>query len=110
MDSPACCAHAFLQYLGRVSYSLYLVHPFVLFAILFVVKRMAPPETSLWLVGPSIFVGGGIASVLVAGLTYAVVEVRLRRWLEGHFDGRRARRVLPTLDHRHRPRAGEVPS
>lgn len=99
-----------LQYVGRVSYSLYLVHPFVLFAILFVVKRAAPPETWLWLVGPSIFVGGGIASVIVAGLTYAIVEVRLRRWLEGLFDGPRARRALPALDHLHRPQTGQVPS
>ena len=95
-----------LQYLGRVSYSLYLVHPFVLFAILLAVKRLAPPEAWLWLVGPMIFVVGGIASALVAGLVYALVEVRLRRWLEG-LDGRHA---LPVVDRGHRPEAGHVPS
>lgn len=99
-----------LQYLGRVSYSLYLVHPFVLFAILFAVKRLAPPEAWLWLVGPMIFVGGGIASVIAAGLVYALVEVRFRRWLEGLFDRTRTRRASTAVDHRHRSEVGRVPS
>ncbi len=98
-----------LRYLGRVSYSLYLVHPFVLFAILLIVRRAAPPEAWLWLIGPTIFVGGGIASVIAAGVSHAIVEVRLRRWLEGFFDGPQAQRARPAVDRIRRPEAG-VPS
>ena len=89
-----------LRYLGTVSYSLYLVHPFVLFGILFAVKRLGPAEGSLWLVGPAIFVGGGIASVAVAGIAFEVVEVRFRSWLKHLCDVLRKRpykshRLLP---------------
>ncbi|MDP4021786.1 acyltransferase [Methylobacterium sp. NEAU 140] len=71
-----------LQYLGRVSYSLYLVHPFVLFGLLAVGTRLGLAARPLWAAAPLVFGVGARASALAAGITYELVERRLRGWLE----------------------------
>jgi peptidoglycan/LPS O-acetylase OafA/YrhL len=71
-----------LQYLGRISYSLYLVHPFVLFLLIFAARRLgsgAPWSPTAALV--FVVLGVGL-SVALAGLSYEFVERRLRVRLE----------------------------
>jgi peptidoglycan/LPS O-acetylase OafA/YrhL len=72
-----------LRWLGDISYSLYLVHWFVLFALVETVGRLPalslrqlPPTASL-LAALSLIV----VSVVLAAVTYRVVEVRGRHWL-----------------------------
>lgn len=72
-----------LRWLGDVSYSLYLVHWFVLFLLVDSVQRLAglrirevPPTLSLLAVLLLIAL-----SVALAGVTYRFVEVRGRQWL-----------------------------
>jgi peptidoglycan/LPS O-acetylase OafA/YrhL len=72
-----------LRWLGDISYSLYLVHWFVLFALVGTVRRLPglslrqlPPTGSL-LAALSLIV----VSVALAAVTYRVIEVRGRQWL-----------------------------
>ena len=64
-----------MQFLGRISYSLYLVHPFVLDALRSVIRRMSPQMHVAWL-APSLFGLSGLTlAVIVASLMYRFVEV-----------------------------------
>lgn len=78
----------FLQYCGKISYSLYLVHPFALFPLQILGLRLVEHGINRWLLWGA-FVVLGIAVSLAAGsLSYELIEVRLRRWLD---------RILPHL-------------
>jgi peptidoglycan/LPS O-acetylase OafA/YrhL len=78
----------FLQYCGKISYSLYLVHPFALFPLQVLGLRLVEHGINRWLLWGA-FVVLGIAVSLAAGsLSYELIEVRLRRWLD---------RILPHL-------------
>lgn len=72
-----------LRWLGDVSYSLYLVHWFVLFAMLQLVQRL--PGLSLRKFSPmdSLLTALSLIamSVALAGATYRVIEVPGRQWL-----------------------------
>ena len=74
-----------LQYLGKISYSLYLVHPFALFPLQMIGIRLAEHGSNLWLLSAA-FAGVGIVLSLVAGaVSFELVEVRLRRFLDRAF-------------------------
>lgn len=82
-----------IQYIGKISYSLYLSHPFALYPLQVAGAKLAPHGYSLWLLWLS-FVGLGLAaSLIVSAVTYEVIEVRLRRLLD---DGLRYRALRAT--------------
>jgi peptidoglycan/LPS O-acetylase OafA/YrhL len=79
LDTPA------LQYLGKVSYSLYLVHPFVLFPLQMMGLKLVERGVDRWLLW-TVFVALGLALVLIASaLSYELIEVRLRRLIDNAF-------------------------
>ncbi|KIF66132.1 exopolysaccharide biosynthesis protein [Streptomyces sp. AcH 505] len=74
-----------LQYLGKISYSFYLVHPFALYPLQMMGVKLAAHGFSLWALWAA-FVGLGLVASLVAGaVSYELIEVRLRRWLDATF-------------------------
>jgi peptidoglycan/LPS O-acetylase OafA/YrhL len=74
-----------LQFLGKISYSLYLVHPFALFPLQMLGARLAARGVDPWLLWGS-FVGLGFTVSMVAGtLSYEMIELRLRRLLDNAF-------------------------
>lgn len=78
------------QYLGRISYSLYLTHPFVLFPFAFLAPKVAVQGIGIELWCLVYLLLGPIAVLVVSEISYRLVEVRLRRccakWLEGRRD------------------------
>ncbi|TWI60374.1 peptidoglycan/LPS O-acetylase OafA/YrhL [Bradyrhizobium huanghuaihaiense] len=72
----------FLQFLGKISYSLYLVHPFALFPLQVIGVKLAAHGVNLWLIWAA-FAGLGLVASLIAGaVSYELIEVRLRRLLD----------------------------
>jgi peptidoglycan/LPS O-acetylase OafA/YrhL len=74
-----------LQYVGKISYSLYLAHPFALFPLQMMGAKLAAKGFNLWLVWISFVVLGLIVSFAFSALTYELIEVRLRRLLDESF-------------------------
>ena len=73
------------QFLGKISYSLYLVHPFALFPLQMLGARLVARGVDPWLLWGA-FVGLGFTVSVVAGtLSYEVIEQRLRRMLDNAF-------------------------
>ncbi|MCK1284202.1 acyltransferase [Bradyrhizobium sp. 44] len=67
-----------LQFVGKISYSMYLVHPFVLYPLQIVGRKFAEAGMNLWLLWGG-FVVLGLALILIAStLSYEIFEVRLR--------------------------------
>ena len=72
-----------LRWLGDISYSLYLVHWFVLFALVETVRRLPGlslrqlPSIASLLAALSLIV----VSVALAAVTHRVIDVRGRQWL-----------------------------
>ncbi|WP_027567881.1 acyltransferase [Bradyrhizobium sp. URHA0013] len=78
------------QYVGKISYSLYLAHPFALYPLQVAGAKLAGGGYPLWPVWLSFIFLGLIASLVISWFTYELIEVRLRRLLEGGFrDGKR---------------------
>ncbi|AWL99687.1 acyltransferase family protein [Bradyrhizobium amphicarpaeae] len=76
-----------LQYVGKISYSLYLVHPFVLFPLQVIGLKLVAAGVDRWLLWAA-FIGLGLAMSLVASaISYELIEVRLRRLLDGAIRG-----------------------
>jgi peptidoglycan/LPS O-acetylase OafA/YrhL len=71
-----------LQFTGKVSYSLYLVHPFALFALLALAKRGVGMGIDPWLAFLGFAVAGAAASLLLAAISYELIELRLRHWIQ----------------------------
>ena len=80
-----------LQALGRVSYSLYLVHPFVLDPIRSVVVRLVAPRLGNVPAALLFSLVGFSSAIAVAFLSYAWIEQRLTK------------RLFPHLSHGKRP-------
>jgi len=75
-----CLDRPGLRYLGEISYSIYLLHSPVGAIVVNVVRKGFPrfDPTS-----PAVGLISIVASILLAGLTYRLVELPARRWLRG---------------------------
>lgn len=72
-----------LQYLGRISYSLYLVHPFVLFPLQVVGLKLVDRGVDRWLLWSGFVIFGLALALIASTLSYEIIEVRLRRFVDG---------------------------
>ena len=70
-----------MSYLGRISYSLYLVHPFAVFGSLMVAARLEAHGMARPVVFVLYVVVGLTGSIVAAAISYELLEVRLRRLL-----------------------------
>ena len=66
------------QFLGKISYSLYLVHPFALYPLQVIGARLVSQGHSPWMVWPMFVIVGLLTSVIASTITYELIEVRLR--------------------------------
>ncbi|MDN3274172.1 acyltransferase [Frankia sp. RB7] len=87
-----------LQYIGKISYSLYLVHPFVLFPLQLAGLKLVAIGVDRWILWAA-FIGLGLAlSLIASAFSYELIEVRLRllidRGLRGVFF-----RPLASIEH-----------
>lgn len=71
-----------LQYLGKISYSFYLVHPFVLFPLQMIGLKLVAKGVDRWLLWSAFVVLGLILAVIASALSYELIEVRLRRLID----------------------------
>ncbi|MBR1230017.1 MULTISPECIES: acyltransferase [unclassified Bradyrhizobium] len=74
-----------LQYLGKISYSLYLVHPFALFPLQMIGAKLAGRGVDLWLLSGTFAVLGFVLSIVAGAISYELCEVRFRRFLDAAF-------------------------
>ncbi|WP_279480766.1 acyltransferase [Aureimonas sp. SK2] len=74
-----------LMFLGRISYSLYLVHPFVFFAALFPTRHAIGAGLDPWAAWFSFVAVAGVLAVAASAVSFELVEVRLRRRLDAMF-------------------------
>lgn len=72
-----------MSFLGRISYSLYLVHPFVVFGSLVIASRLDAHGMARPLVFAIYVIIALTVSVIAAAISYELLEVRLRRLLGG---------------------------
>lgn len=73
------------QFLGKISYSLYLAHPFALFPLQMLGSKLAARGVDPWLLWGGFVVLGFALSVVAGALSYELIEVRLRRFLDNAF-------------------------
>ncbi|KJC49497.1 exopolysaccharide biosynthesis protein [Bradyrhizobium sp. LTSP885] len=76
-----------LQYVGKISYSLYLVHPFVLFPLQVIGLKLVAIGVDRWLLWSAFILLGLVMSLAASAISYELIEVRLRRWLDNAFRG-----------------------
>lgn len=76
-----------LQYVGKISYSLYLLHPFVLFPLQMAGLKLVAHGFDRWLLWAAFIVLGLIVSLVASAISYELIEVRLRRLLDGTLSG-----------------------
>lgn len=76
-----------LQYVGKISYSLYLVHPFVLFPLQVIGLKLVAAGVDRWLLWAAFIVLGLAMSLVASAISYELIEVRLRRLLDGAIRG-----------------------
>jgi peptidoglycan/LPS O-acetylase OafA/YrhL len=76
-----------LQYLGKISYSVYLVHPFVLFPLQMIGLKLVAVGVDRWLLWSAFIVLGAVMSLAASAISYELIEVRLRRLLDGALRG-----------------------
>lgn len=70
-----------LQFLGKISYSLYLVHPFVLFPLQVIGLKLVDRGVNRWLLWSAFVILGLILSLIASTFSYELIEVRMRRFL-----------------------------
>ena len=75
------CAPA-LQYLGKVSYSLYLVHPFVLYPLQVAGLKLVTHGANRWLLWAGFVIFGLALTLVASALSYELIEIRLRRRID----------------------------
>ncbi|MBK3665302.1 acyltransferase [Bradyrhizobium diazoefficiens] len=76
-----------LQFVGKISYSLYLVHPFVLFPLQVTGLKLVAMGADRWLLWFGFILLGIIASLIASAISYQLIEVRLRRVMGGALRG-----------------------
>lgn len=76
-----------LQYVGKISYSLYLVHPFVLFPLQVAGLKLVAMGVDRWLLWAAFIVLGLVMALVASAISYELIEVRLRRLLDHAFRG-----------------------
>jgi peptidoglycan/LPS O-acetylase OafA/YrhL len=76
-----------LQYVGKISYSLYLVHPFVLFPLQVIGLKLVAAGVDRWLLWSAFIVLGLAMSLVASAISSELIEVRLRRLLDGAIRG-----------------------
>ena len=76
-----------LQYVGKISYSLYLVHPFVLFPLQVMGLKLVAVGVDRWLLWAAFILLGSLMSLVASAISYELIEVRLRRLLDGAVRG-----------------------
>jgi len=81
------------QFLGKISYSLYLVHPFVLFPLQMFGQTLARQGVDKWWAWAVFIVIGLSASIAVASLSHDMLEVRLRRSVDALLTGLAKRKI-----------------
>ena len=73
--------------MGKISYSLYLVHPFVLFPLQVTGLKLVAMGADRWLLWFAFIILGLVASLVASAISYQLIEVRLRRVLDGTLRG-----------------------
>ena len=76
-----------LQYVGKISYSLYLVHPFVLFPLQVAGLKLVATGIDRWILWVAFIGMGLVLSLIVSAISYELIEVRLRRMIDGSLRG-----------------------
>jgi peptidoglycan/LPS O-acetylase OafA/YrhL len=76
-----------LQYVGKISYSLYLVHPFVLFPLQAIGLKLVAMGVDRWLLWLAFIALGLVLALAASAISYELIEVRLRRLLDNAFRG-----------------------
>jgi peptidoglycan/LPS O-acetylase OafA/YrhL len=76
-----------LQYVGKISYSLYLLHPFVLFPLQVTGLKLVAHGIDRWLLWGAFIAFGLVASLVASAVSYELIEVRLRRILDASLRG-----------------------
>ncbi|BAL78848.1 acyltransferase family protein [Bradyrhizobium cosmicum] len=71
-----------LQFVGKISYSMYLIHPFVLFPLQLAGRKLAESGVNLWLLWGGFALLGLTLVVIASTLSYEIIEVRLRRAID----------------------------
>jgi len=80
-----------LQFVGKISYSMYLVHPFVLYPLQMVGRKLAEHGVNSWLLWGGFVLSGLTLTLIASSLSFEIIEVRLRSAID-RFLKRRAER------------------
>jgi peptidoglycan/LPS O-acetylase OafA/YrhL len=67
------------QFAGKISYSLYLVHPFALYPLQVIGAKLVVHGYSPWIVWPMFVTVGLPLSFIASTITYELIEVRMRK-------------------------------
>lgn len=87
-----------LQYVGKISYSLYLVHPFVLFPLQVAGLKLVAIGVDRWILWTAFIGLGLVLSLIASAISYELIEVRLRRLIDRGLRGLLFR-PLPSMEH-----------
>jgi len=72
---------------GKISYSLYLVHPFVLFPLQLAGLKLVAIGVDRWVLWAAFIGLGLVLSLIASAISYELIEVRLRRLIDGSLRG-----------------------
>jgi peptidoglycan/LPS O-acetylase OafA/YrhL len=73
------------QFVGKISYSLYLVHPFALYPLQVIGSKLVAHGYSPWAVWPMFVTVGLPLSLIASTITYELIEVRMRHAVAAFF-------------------------
>ena len=76
-----------LQYLGKISYSFYLVHPFMLFPLQMMGLKLVERGYDRWLLWSGFVIIGTVLVLIASAMSYELIEVRFRRLIDSTFRG-----------------------
>lgn len=73
------------QFVGKISYSLYLVHPFALYPLQVIGSKLVGHGYSPWVIWPMFVAIGLPFSFIASTITYELIEVRMRNAIAAFF-------------------------